>query len=369
MATGPITVQKSAYRQNADYSAYARFKPEEVLYPDNPPGPKTFKFPLDDVSAGNFWTRLIVNSWVPVPPREELVDKQGHKLTRYHIANIWLPMPTQLSTTYKQTFTETDNMMVNRGAGLDVGSLSAAASTIWEQGKAITSAMANELADKVASVVNMNNSGKMNQGSIMNQMMGLVYDGANLRPHNLTWKMIPKSKEEQAAISQVIFALKKYSAPIIMGPLGGEVNHETSRKVLEASTEKVMESGMDFLNAVRHGAAHLNADARADADNEYITNPRPRVQENPADDLDSMRNIGRLGIPATINVEFWFGDATNPNLFMIKDSFISSVGVNYTPEGGWNAYKDGAPIQTQLTLSLTENAILTQDDVKFAGGY
>ena len=82
-----------------------------------------------------------------------------------------------------------------------------------------------------------------------------------------------------------------------------------------------------------------------------------------------MRNIGRLGIPATVNVEFWYGDKINPHLFQIKDSFILSVEVNYTPTGTWNAYEDGAPVETQLTINLKENAIVTQGDISDAGGY
>ena len=367
--SSPISVQGSSTGKIADYDTYAQFKPKEVVKSASP-GPTTFKFPLDDVSAGNFWTRLIVNSWVPTRPTSELVDKQGHKLSRYLIANIWLPMPLQLSTAYNQNFSETDNMMMNRGSGIsDMSTLKGFGETFWNQGKAAGAGMMNEGAEFVASIVNVNNSGKMNLGSIMNQQMGLVYDGAALRSHSLSWKMTPKSKEEQAAISKVVFALKKYSAPIIMGPLGGEVNHGTSVEALEVATERVMESGMDFLNAVRHGAAHLNADARADADNEYLLNPQPKVKENPADDLDSMRNIGRLGIPATINAEFWFGDAVNPNLFQIKDSFITSVEVNYTPSGTWNAYKDGAPIETQLSITLKENAVISQQDIHKSGGY
>ena len=84
---------------------------------------------------------------------------------------------------------------------------------------------------------------------------------------------------------------------------------------------------------------------------------------------DSLRSIGRLGIPVTVNVEFWFGKERNPHLFQIKDSFIQSVEVNYTPTGTWNAYEDGAPIETQLTVQLKENAIITQEYIEFGGGY
>ena len=374
--TSPISIQGSSTGKVPDFDTYAQFKPMAEVTPVSE-GPKTFKFPLDDVSAGNFWTRLIVNSWVPVRPKEELVEKQGHKLTRYHIANIWLPMPSELGTSYKQTFTESDNMMLNRGAGLDVGSISGALDTLWAQTKAIGSAITNELTDKVASIANMNNSGKMNLGSIMNQHMGLVYDGANLRQHTFTWKMIPKSAEEQAKIAQIVFALKSYSAPIIMGPLGGEVNYATAKDALEAKTAEV-NNAADAMMIEKYGKVPVRGGGYVGRQKrekqkqilqklrETPTNPWPN---RAGVDFDSMRNIGRLGIPATVKVEFWFGDAINPNLFQIKDSFIESVDVNYTPESGWNAYKDGAPITTEVKITIKENAVISQQDIFSVGGY
>ena len=359
--TSPISIQGSSTGKVPDFDTYAQFKPMAEVTPVAE-GPKTFKFPLDDVSAGNFWTRLIVNSWVPVRAREEIVPKQLHKLSRFHIANIWLPMPQQLATAYNQTFTESDNIMMNRGTGFDM-SLSGAGKTFWDSAKAVHAQAKQESASFIASMANINNTNNMAQGSVMNQQKGLVYDGATLRKHSLSWKMIPKSEEEQEKIAQVVFALKKYSVPVIKSKGGGDVNHGTISEQMEAMTKEIAGS-TDLLRQMYAAEAQ----PQFKHDQKMVALYMQQMMGGTFGE-DTMRNIGRLGIPATINVEFWFGDAPNPNLFMIKDSFISSVGVNYTPEGGWNAYKDGAPIQTQLTLSLTENAILTQDDVKFAGGY
>ena len=366
--SSPISVQGASTGKVPDFETYAQqFTPDEVVAPKSE-GPKTFKFPNDDVTAGNFWTRLIVNSWVPVRPREELVDKQGHKLTRYHIANIWLPMPLVLGTAYNQTYTESDNMMVNRGSNnWDSWSQESQTrgwmDTFAKQAEARGRGATNEGYDFITSLMNVNNSGKMAVGSVMNQQMGLVYDGAALRSHTFSWRMTPRSKEEQEAISTIVFALKSYAAPIIMGPLGGEVNHYTAKDKLEAKTAEV-NNASDRMMIEKYGGVY---DANRPFDNLERYNV---LQELRAEkDFDSMRNIGRLGIPATVNVEFWFGDAVNPNLFMIKDSFITAVEVNYTPTGTWNAYKDGSAIQTQVTLSLKENVVVAQHDIHAAGGY
>ena len=313
-------------------------------------GAKIFKFPLDDVSAGNFWTRCIINSWVPAPPSKEVVKGQSHRLDKDSLANIWLPMPLTLGVTYRQKYTETDNMMVNRGSttASEGGGLGGFGSTFWDQAKAVAGGMASESTEFVAGIANVNNSGKMAMGSISNQQMGLVYDGASLRNHTLAWRMVPKDREEQNAIETICFAFKKFSSPVVKGPLGGDTNHTNSAKAHKGSVAEIDDASKNGVKFV----------------------PSAAVGGKAGQDLqDSMRSIGRLGIPVTVNVEFWYGAKRNPHLFQIKDSFIESVEINYTPSGTWNAYEDGAPIETNLTIVLKENAIVTADDIKMVGGY
>ena len=314
---------------------------------DIPPGDgvRIFKFPLEDVSAGNFWTRLIINSWIPVTRDKEVVTGQNHSLDKDTIANIWLPMPLTLSTSYQQKYTETENMMVNRGTkdSTGMGGLQGYAATFWDQAKSAVAGAGQELAGFTSDIANVNASGKMAMGSIANQQMGLVYDGASLRPHTLSWRMTPKDREEQNAIETVCFALKKFSSPVVKGALAGDSNFANSAKAHQKAVKDVEKES-------QKGKKDVSPAAMKD------------VQ-------DSLRSIGRLGIPVTVNVEFWFGKERNPHLFQIKDSFIQSVEVNYTPTGTWNAYEDGAPIETQLTVQLKENAIITQEDIEFGGGY
>ncbi len=323
------------YRRRPTTTASAHFLPDETERPLFN-GAAVFKFPLDDISAGNFWTHLAVNSWVPVPPKKEIVAKQTHRLNTTPIAHIWLPMPLVLSTGYNQKYTETDNMMVNRGSGVDAGDFGTWYDHLVKGAKAAV----NEMGEVADSFLSVNNSGKMNKASIWNQQLGLTYDGPSLRAHTFSWRMTPKNQAEQDAIQQVVYALKIFSSPIVKAPLGGEVNFETASEALEDSMANVRANDPELADVIAN-----------------------------ADIGDTMRNLGRLGIPATINVEFWYGDKVNPHLFQVKDSFITSVEVNYTPTGTWNAYEDGAPIETQLTLNLKENAIITQNDIKNSGGY
>jgi hypothetical protein len=205
----------------------------------------------------------------------------------------------------------------------------------------MTTAVASEIQSGVSAAMNVNSSGAMSKGSIRNNQMGLVYDGATLRSHSLAWRMIPKDREEQRAIETICLAFKRFSSPVLKGIAGGEVNVTSSAKAQQAGVDEVEKAGAD------------------------TNEPAGYIEEIE----DTMSSIGRLGIPVTVNVEFWFGAQRNKHLFQIKDSFIQSVTVNYTPTGTWNAYEDGAPIETQLTVALKENSIITANDLMQVGGF
>ena len=175
----------------------------------------------------------------------------------------------------------------------------------------------------------MNASAKMSHASVINQNQGLVYDGATLRSHTLSWRMTPKNVPEQTAISEIVNVLKAYASPAVAGFWGGKDSVE-------------------------------EAAAKAKAKKDMFKNPS-------GDNKEIFRKMGRLSIPPTVAVEFWYKDDINPFLFKIKDSFILSVEVNYTPTGTWNAYEDGAPVETQLTINIKENSIVTHEEIE--GGY
>ena len=300
-----------------------------VLGSDKTPsgGAIPFKFPLEAISAGNFWTKITVSSWTPVGVSEGVVG-QNHSLGAYHLADIWLPMPLTLGTGYNQNFSEAGDVMVNRGIGSGSGvegMLQASLGT----GKATGAQAIKELANVAETlVVSMNSSAKMSHGSIINQDQGLVYDGASLRSHTLSWRMTPKNKAEQKAITQIVTVLKAYASPEVKGMMGG---------------------GSDETKEAAAKAKEFNADSG----DIKLSGKTTQI----------FRKMGRLGIPPTVAVEFWYKDKINPYLFKIKDSFILSVEVNYTPTGTWNAYEDGAPVETQLTLNMKENSIVTHDEI------
>ena len=294
-----------------------------------PQGAVPFKFPLEAISAGNFWTKITVSSWAAKGVTEGVMG-QNHSLGAYHLADIWLPMPLTLQTGYNQNFSEAGDMMVNRATQSETASMLEAA---LGTAKATAAQAGKEVYNVVENLgVSMNASAKMSHASVINQNQGLVYDGATLRSHTLSWRMTPKNKDEQTAISEIVTVLKAYASPAVTGSWGSKANTEEAAKKAKEKAGK-----------------------------------QAALQTASGDNKEIFRKMGRLMIPPTVAVEFWYKDDINPFLFKIKDSFILSVEVNYTPTGTWNAYEDGAPVETQLTINIKENSIVTHEEIE--GGY
>ena len=54
---------------------------------------------------------------------------------------------------------------------------------------------------------------------------------------------------------------------------------------------------------------------------------------------------------------------TNTNIPEIKYCICTGVNTNYTGSGGWNSFKDGAPVDITLQLTFEETEIVTREDV------
>jgi hypothetical protein len=70
--------------------------------------------------------------------------------------------------------------------------------------------------------------------------------------------------------------------------------------------------------------------------------------------------------PGTFNLEFLLNGKRNPNVTRVEESVITSIDVNYAPNG-WSAHPDGAPVQTTLTLNFQEIRLI--DKTKIIQGY
>ena len=67
--------------------------------------------------------------------------------------------------------------------------------------------------------------------------------------------------------------------------------------------------------------------------------------------------------PSAFDVKFLFNGKENTHINKIKTSVITSIDVNYSPNG-WSAHDDGTPIQTTMTIQFKELELVDSNAVK-----
>jgi len=70
--------------------------------------------------------------------------------------------------------------------------------------------------------------------------------------------------------------------------------------------------------------------------------------------------------PSTFDLQFILNGAENKNITKVTESVITSIDVNYAPNG-WASHADGAPVQTTLTMNFKEIDLV--DRKKIQNGY
>lgn len=79
-----------------------------------------------------------------------------------------------------------------------------------------------------------------------------------------------------------------------------------------------------------------------------------------APELDSTGEAGRYyNYPCYFQIEYWNAD----RLHRLKNCALTNITINYTGSGTPGTYYDGAPIQTDMTLSFMESELLTREDI------
>jgi hypothetical protein len=67
--------------------------------------------------------------------------------------------------------------------------------------------------------------------------------------------------------------------------------------------------------------------------------------------------------PSVLNIKFLFKGKENPNVNKVTEAAITGIDVNFAPNG-WSTYSDGAPVQTTMTVTFRENALVDRNKIK-----
>jgi hypothetical protein len=73
-----------------------------------------------------------------------------------------------------------------------------------------------------------------------------------------------------------------------------------------------------------------------------------------------------LKYPPMLRTQFWDGESESEFLPMIMDSFITGLSVTYN-DSNQMYHDDGAPVETNLSLSISESKTLTRNDLYGTG--
>ena len=73
--------------------------------------------------------------------------------------------------------------------------------------------------------------------------------------------------------------------------------------------------------------------------------------------------LGFIGVPKLVKVSFMKGGGENDRLPRYKMCAITSVDVNYTPDGTYATYLDGQPVAVGLSLNFQETKICFAEEI------
>jgi len=281
------------------------------------------RFPKDEASVGGFTTRLKFESWTNSNVNKDKSESAGEVIKPDHVFDIWLPMPNELSTGYTGSFEENDNMSISESRSGGMAGVAKGRAAGLAKGGSL------EIAGLLNTVLAPNASAKMSSRSILNNNMGVSFNGINLREHTFSWNLMPKSADDQKDILEIIKEIKLASTP------GNEkLTTKEKKAVVNKNTaeSKDEESTMDWITGLA---------------------------------VDSMAHVTTLTIPNTVSVSFYKGVNydINTHLFKVGASFITSFGVSYINGNGWEGREDGSPTQTVITMTLKEIKAVTQTEI------
>ena len=176
----------------------------------------------------------------------------------------------------------------------------------------------------------------MGRGTI-NPKVDLLYGNTQLRSFQFDYFLSAQSEPETQTLDKIVRTLRKYSSPEITALPPG----------FEGATDFL---GGFFGSASGQPRASSLADAQMKSGLWFIP---------PAEFLVTFHTIK----PNTANASL-ISAAENPYLPKIGRCVLSRVDVNYTQQGSYSTFKNGAPTSMFLTLVFNEMRVISQRDVE-----
>lgn len=251
---------------------------------------------------------------------EKVTVKSPNAATGFknNVMSAILPMPQDLSTESRQSWEAKSFTAIGRGiimaANGNFGNTAFQSDKNFDVLEAASNAIKTSVLNKIPGVggnLTLNDLTGSTKGIIINPNAEMLYEAPSLREVGMSFKMVPRNEKEAEEIALICNYFRKCSLPR-WGK--GE--------------------GIDAPNA-------LNEIDKTVAGENFIQ------------------------VPFLCKFTFMKGKDVHPYLNQYKPCALTSVEVNYTPDGTYATYDNGAPIATQLTLKFSETKLIYQNEIDY----
>ena len=249
------------------------------------------------------------------------------------LKNIVLPIPQDLSNELQavwqgKQFTTGGRAAIAGLAGGQFHYASRMMENITGHMKAAQTAINTAVLNAIPGVggnIDFNDVSGSTSGIVINPNAELMYDSPEMREVGMVFKMVPRNKGESNIIRDIYQTFRKASLPSFGGSSKAKEMFVTPNT--EDGTGAASELGpQDEINMIT-------------AENNWIR------------------------VPSLCKFTFMKGGTEHPHLIQFKPCAISKVEVNYTADGTYATYSDGAPLSVELTLNFMETKVIFKDDV------
>jgi hypothetical protein len=207
--------------------------------------------------------------------------------------------------------------ILQKSAGLASGDLSPFVKNIGEQAGSIGESVFIGAVGKALEALQKTGQGEgldkndifsTTAGVVINPNSELLFQGFDLRNFNLSFKLVATNTGEAETIRKIITTIKKAMLP-------------------------KLQTGESF-----------KGEGSKDGDTQNF-----------------------IGVPSLVQVQFMQGTQENPWVTQFKPCAITSLNINYTPDGAYATYYTGAPVSITMDIGFAETKLVYREDIFYGG--
>ena len=252
--------------------------------------------------------------------------------------DIMLPMPQDLSNELQaqwqgKQFTATGRAAV---AALGAGQFSHAKEVVKNiagNAKAIQTALNTAVLNTIPGVggnLSFNDVSGSTRGIVINPNAELLYDSPEMREIGMIFKLVAQNEDEAKDIKKIVEIFREASLP----SWGGK-----------GLQKGIFDGESEISGSLKEGSGDAVGDRNKDGQ------------------FDVGGEDNWIRIPKLCQFRFMTGDKVNRNVVQFKPCAIQTVEVNYTPDGTYAAYRDGAPVAVELRINFMETKLIFAQEV------